>query len=188
MARGGSQSGLCVGQSRGPVCLASLMSTAARLNIVLTFSHINVAEELSFSNGLCMHACITHADSYSQKHTHSVPTSHNCSQSTWIHTKTNQKVAYCIVYPHISHSHTQTHPQTTHCTQRGTPQISSALSQHTLNSAVVKRFWPGLPQMYSHRIKDGYKRLQQLQSSCLHSTTFMPLSMLIYCNDQFTVR
>lgn len=134
----GSQSGLCVGQSPGPVCLATLMSTAARLNIVLTFSYINVAEELSFSKGPCMHALLMHTDSYSQKHTHTVPPSHNCSESTRTDTKTNQKVAYCIVYPRISHSHTQTHPQTTHCTQRGRPQISPGLTQHTPNSTVVE--------------------------------------------------
>lgn len=53
VARGRSQSVLCVGHSCGPVCLASLMSTGAWLKIILTFSHINVAEEPSFSPGLC---------------------------------------------------------------------------------------------------------------------------------------
>lgn len=66
VARGGSQSGLCAGQRHGPVCLASLMRAAARLNIVLTFSHINVAVGLSFADALLMHT-----DSYSGK-THTV--------------------------------------------------------------------------------------------------------------------
>lgn len=63
VAREGLQSDLCVDQSHGPVCLASLMSTAEPLNMVLTFSHINVAEVLTFSNCLCMHALLMHTDS-----------------------------------------------------------------------------------------------------------------------------
>lgn len=54
VARGRSQSVLCVGHSCGPVCLASLMSAGAWLKIILTFSRISVAEEPSFSDGLCM--------------------------------------------------------------------------------------------------------------------------------------
>lgn len=49
VTRGCSQSVLCVGQSCGRVCLASLMSTGAWMDIILTFSHINVAEETSVS-------------------------------------------------------------------------------------------------------------------------------------------
>lgn len=60
VARGRSQSVLCVGQSCGRVYLAWLMSVGARLNIILTFSHINVDEEPCFSHGLCMHVCIHH--------------------------------------------------------------------------------------------------------------------------------
>lgn len=54
VARGRSQSVLCVGHSCGPVCLASLMSAGAWLKIILTFSRISFAEEPSFSDGLCM--------------------------------------------------------------------------------------------------------------------------------------
>lgn len=54
VARGRSQSVLCVGHSCGPVCLASLMSAGAWLKIILTFSRISVAEEPSFSDGRCM--------------------------------------------------------------------------------------------------------------------------------------
>lgn len=136
MAQGCSQSGLCVGQSPGPVCLASLMSTAAPLNMVLTFSHINVAEKLSLMVAACMHYSCTLI--HIHKNTRTLfPTSHSCSESTRTGTKTHQKVSHCNVYPHISHSHTQTHLQTTHCTQRSTPQISPGLSQHTLNSTIV---------------------------------------------------
>lgn len=53
VARGRSQSVLCVGHSCGPVCLASVMSAGAWLKIILTFSRISVAEEPSFSDGLC---------------------------------------------------------------------------------------------------------------------------------------
>lgn len=60
VARGRSQSVLCVGQSCGGVYLAWLMSVGARLNIILTFSHINVDEEPCCSHGLCMHVCIHH--------------------------------------------------------------------------------------------------------------------------------
>lgn len=55
VARGRSQSVLCVGHSCGPGCLASLMSASAWLKIILAFSRIGVAEEPSFSDGLCMH-------------------------------------------------------------------------------------------------------------------------------------
>lgn len=104
---------LC-GPEAGPVCLASLMSTAARLNVMLTFSHINVAEELS----ACMHYSYTLIYIHTKKNMHTGPTSQDCSESTKTDTETNQKVVYCIVCPHIRQ---QSHLQTTLCTQRGTP-------------------------------------------------------------------
>lgn len=66
VARGRSQSVLCVGHSCGPVCLASLMSTGAWLKIILTFSHFNVAEEPSFARGLCPPVCssLAHSNMY----------------------------------------------------------------------------------------------------------------------------
>lgn len=42
---------------------------------------------LSLMFSACMHASLTHADSYSQKHMRSVSASHNCSEGAWAQTK-----------------------------------------------------------------------------------------------------
>lgn len=83
-------------------------------------------------------------------------------------------MAYCIAYPHISH--TQTHLQTTQCTQKRL--TTNLLLQDCINTLYTvgvpllksRRFWAGLPQVYSHRTKGDYRRLQHLQGFCLHST------------------
>lgn len=82
-------------------------------------------------------------------------------------------MAYYIVYPCISHRHA-CRPHI--ALKEAHHKSPLELSQLTLKGAVVIKLQvlSSLPQMYSHRIKDGYKRLRQLQSFCLHSITSMP--------------
>lgn len=140
IARGCSQSGLCVCQSRGSVCLASLMSTAAPLNMVLAFSHINVAEELFLTGSLhaCMHYSCTLIHIHKKTHTHT-----HCSLCLIIALKAHEqaqkqtKNLHPLMYMHTSVTVTYKHTCRPHIVLKDKPQISSGFSQHTLNILVV---------------------------------------------------
>lgn len=131
---------LCGPESHGPVCLASLMSAAARPNIVLAFSHINVAKELFLQRSL--HAWITHACWFIFTKTTCTLLLHRviALKAHGQTQKQTQKKWHTVLYIHALVTVAHRHTRRPHIVlKRGTPQSSSGLSHHTLNSVVVEK-------------------------------------------------